>query len=69
MMNGKPMVERLDYIERTLIPQILKLIEESGLSYHDAAMVPDLLKVGIQECTTAANKRGCFTVLDEKGTQ
>lgn len=57
------------YIQGTLVPKILALIAESGISYDAAALVPALLKAEIEECTVASNKMLRFTVPDGKNTQ
>lgn len=49
-------------VPKTLIAQILNLIEESGISFAEAAMVPAFLEVEIKMYTHAANQKHRFTI-------
>ncbi len=36
-----------EYIGKNIIPQMIQIIEDSGLSFRDARLIPDLLKRAI----------------------
>lgn len=55
-------VSEISRIESEIIPKMLKVIEESGISYYSASFVPEILKRYIEECTQHANKTLRFTI-------
>ena len=49
-----------DFIEKNIIPQLLGVIESSGLSFEDAKLVPHKLKIAIKLVNQAALSNNCF---------
>ena len=51
-----------NYIRENVIPKMLKVLEESGLSYNDAKLVPGELAVAIEVVCTNALESNRFAL-------
>lgn len=52
------------YLEHTLLPAILEMIEESGVSCSTALAIPQMLEKRIKNSVAKANEKHAFTVAD-----
>lgn len=57
-------IDRDKYLKEKLIPELLDIIEKSGLSFEDASMVPIYLNNAIVDCTSYAKERIKFVSED-----
>ncbi len=56
--------EKDKFLKEKMIPEILDLIEKSGISFEDASMIPVYLKNAIEDCTSYARERIRFVSED-----
>lgn len=50
------------YLESTLLPDILEIIEKSGVSCAAALVIPQMLEKRIKNCVAKSNEKHTFTV-------
>lgn len=54
----------INYLQSTLLPDILAVIEESGVSCAAALVIPQMLEKRIKNCVAKSNEKHAFTVAD-----
>lgn len=66
MSNVNPIGEESSniYLQCTLLPAILEMIEESGVSCAAALTIPQMLQNRITRCVAKSNEQHTFTVAD-----
>lgn len=54
----------INYLQNTLLPDILEVIEKSGVSCAAALVIPQMLETRIKNCVAKSNEKHVFTVDD-----
>ena len=74
MFNNKPVCiiengEYNNYITKHVIPDMLKIIEKSGLSFVDARRIPAELSSAIEEASSKMLRETVFKDSDQNNAQ